>query len=94
MSLHELAEYACNIEINMLKEPIGKQDQYAAVFGGFNAYTFHKDGSVNVEAVKIDDGSLMELQNNIFYFISIKKDLQVIFSNIRIKRQNKIIRML
>jgi D-glycero-alpha-D-manno-heptose-7-phosphate kinase len=39
-SLHELAECACNIEINILKEPIGKQDQYAAVFGGFNGYTF------------------------------------------------------
>ena len=73
MSLHELAENACNIEINLLKEPIGKQDQYAAVFGGLNAYTFHKDGSVNVEPVKIDDGALMELQNNIFLFYLNKK---------------------
>ena len=73
MSLHELAECACNIEINLLKEPIGKQDQYAAVFGGFNGYTFHKDGSVTVEPVKISDGSLMELQNNLFLFYLNKK---------------------
>ncbi|MEO8666351.1 MAG: sugar kinase [Ignavibacteria bacterium] len=73
MSLHELAESACNIEINLLKEPIGKQDQYAAVFGGFNAYTFHKDGSVTVEPVKIDDGAFIELQNNLFLFYLNKK---------------------
>ena len=73
MSLHELAECACNIEINILKEPIGKQDQYAAVFGGFNGYTFHKDGSVTVEPVKISDGALMELQSNMFLFYLNKK---------------------
>jgi D-glycero-alpha-D-manno-heptose-7-phosphate kinase len=67
-SLGELAENACNIEINILKEPIGKQDQYAASFGGFNAYTFHKDGNVTVEPVKISDGALMELQSNLFLF--------------------------
>ncbi len=73
MSLHELAECACKIEINILKEPIGKQDQYAAVFGGFNGYTFHKDGSVTVEPVKISDGALMELQSNMFLFYLNKK---------------------
>ena len=72
-TLAELAECACNIEINILKEPIGKQDQYAAAFGGFNAYTFNKDGSVNVEPVNISEGSLMELQSNIFLFYLNKK---------------------
>ncbi|MCB0727755.1 MAG: sugar kinase [Ignavibacteriae bacterium] len=72
-SLHELAECACKIEIDILKEPIGKQDQYAAVFGGFNGYTFHRDGKVTVEPVKISDGSLMELQNNMFLFFLNKK---------------------
>ena len=72
-ALHELAERACNIEIRILKEPIGKQDQYAACFGGFNAYTFHRDGSVTVEPVCISDGALMELQNNLFMFYLNKK---------------------
>ncbi|MDZ4713420.1 MAG: sugar kinase [bacterium] len=72
-SLEKLAECACDIEIKILKEPIGKQDQYAAAFGGFNAYTFNKDGSVYVEPVKISDGALMELQNNIFLFYLNKK---------------------
>lgn len=41
-----LAESACKIEIDYLKEPIGKQDQYAAAFGGLRRYQFNKDGSV------------------------------------------------
>jgi D-glycero-alpha-D-manno-heptose-7-phosphate kinase len=72
-SLGKLAESACHIEINLLKEPIGKQDQYAATFGGFNSYTFHKDGNVSVEPLKINEGSLMELQNNLFLFYLNKK---------------------
>jgi hypothetical protein len=69
----ELAEKACHIEIKVLREPIGKQDQYAASFGGFNAYSFHKDGSVTIEPVNISEGAQMELQNNIFLFYLNKK---------------------
>jgi len=72
-TLEEIAECACNIEINLLKEPIGKQDQYAATFGGFNAYTFNKDGTVEVDAVKISEGAMMELQSNMFLFYLNKK---------------------
>lgn len=68
ISLEELAEAACHIEIDILNEPIGKQDQYASAFGGFNAYWFNKDGTVSVEPVNIKDDTLMELQNNIFLF--------------------------
>ncbi|MEQ8224729.1 MAG: sugar kinase, partial [Candidatus Eremiobacterota bacterium] len=68
MDHYKLAELACDIEINYLKEPIGKQDQYASVFGGFNAYWFNKDGSVIVEPVNIKTENLIELQNNLFLF--------------------------
>ena len=68
LSLEKLAEAASDLEINILKQPIGKQDQYAAAFGGFKAYWFNTDGSVKVEAVKIDEERLMELQNNILLF--------------------------
>jgi len=46
VSLAQIAEEACHIEINVLKKPIGKQDQYAAAFGGANLFTFNKNGSV------------------------------------------------
>lgn len=68
ISLKELAEAACYIELGLLKEPIGKQDQYAASFGGFNAYWFNQDGNVTVEPVSIKEGNLIELQNNIVIF--------------------------
>jgi D-glycero-alpha-D-manno-heptose-7-phosphate kinase len=66
--IEKLAEDACKIEIDILGEPIGKQDQYASAFGGFNAYTFNKDGSVEVEPLNIREELLMELQSNLFLF--------------------------
>jgi D-glycero-alpha-D-manno-heptose-7-phosphate kinase len=74
-SYERLAEAACHIELDILKEPIGKQDQYAATFGNFNAYWFEKDGSVKVEPVRINEDKYMELQNNIFLF-HVKKERQ------------------
>jgi D-glycero-alpha-D-manno-heptose-7-phosphate kinase len=68
LSLNDLAEKACRIEIDILKKPIGKQDQFVASYGGFNAYTFNADGSVVVEPVDISAGKVVELQNNIVLF--------------------------
>lgn len=68
VSLDELAKVACHIEIDILKEPIGKQDQYAASFGGFRAYWFNKDGSVTVKPIAIKEEDIIELQNNMFLF--------------------------
>ncbi|MBI5401956.1 MAG: sugar kinase [Ignavibacteriae bacterium] len=63
-----LADAACHIELDVLKEPIGKQDQYASAFGGFNAYWFNKDGSVNVEPLNVREEVIKDLQNNILLF--------------------------
>lgn len=49
-----LAKISADIEINYLKEPIGKQDHYAAAYGGLNIYTFNKDDSVKVEPLNLD----------------------------------------
>jgi len=49
LNKHDLAELACYLEIEVLGAPIGKQDQYAAAFGGINGYTFDKRGNVRVE---------------------------------------------
>ena len=61
LSKEDLARDACNMEINVLGEPIGKQDQYAAVFGGFNYMLFNSSG-VNVNRVRIDPDTVNELQ--------------------------------
>lgn len=52
-----LAETACDIELNHLKEPIGKQDQYAAAFGGLNYIEFLRNGSVSVSPISLSDNS-------------------------------------
>jgi D-glycero-alpha-D-manno-heptose-7-phosphate kinase len=66
---HEtLAKEACEIEIDILKEPIGKQDQYAAAFGGLNIISFHKDGSVKVEPLYVENEVYRNLQDNLVMF--------------------------
>ncbi len=62
VSSASLAEEACHIEIVMNGEPIGKQDQYAAAFGGFNLIEFHPDGTVGVSPVICQPETLRNLQ--------------------------------
>lgn len=57
-----LAQEACHIEIGICGEPIGKQDQYAAAFGGFNLIEFHPDGAVGVLPVICQPATLQRLQ--------------------------------
>jgi len=65
-----LARTACRIEIDKLKEPIGKQDQYAVSFGGLNYIRFNADGSVFVEPIILRPGAKKALEKNLlmFYF--------------------------
>jgi D-glycero-alpha-D-manno-heptose-7-phosphate kinase len=70
VSTGQLAEQACTIEIDVLKEPIGKQDQYIAAYGGITAFTFQRDGSVIAERVPIRDEVVDELESNLVIFYS------------------------
>jgi D-glycero-alpha-D-manno-heptose-7-phosphate kinase len=65
LSSRKIAELACHIEINKLKEPVGKQDQYAAAFGGLNSYEFLEDGSVIIKKIKISTEKIKKLKNNL-----------------------------
>jgi D-glycero-alpha-D-manno-heptose-7-phosphate kinase len=65
-----LAEQACEIEIDRLGEPIGKQDQYIAAVGGITAFTFHKDGRVEYRPVKISEETLYNLEDNLLLFFT------------------------
>jgi D-glycero-alpha-D-manno-heptose-7-phosphate kinase len=64
----QLAEEACHIEMEVLGEPIGKQDQYAAAFGGLNLLRFGRGGRVMVEPQRVLNGSVAELFSNIMMF--------------------------
>ncbi|MDO4509884.1 MAG: GHMP kinase [Lachnospiraceae bacterium] len=67
-SKYKLAKDACEVEIDKLKEPIGKQDQFAAAFGGLKFYEFMPNGFVNVEPVVMAPESYKKLENNILMF--------------------------
>ena len=64
----ELAELACDIEINRLKEPIGKQDQYISAFGGITEFTFKKDGTVLSKPLNISIDTTHDLEDNLLLF--------------------------
>lgn len=63
-----LAQTACDMEIGILNEPIGKQDQYAAAYGGLRYYEFNKDETVNVEKVDVPDSGLKYMEDNLMMF--------------------------
>ena len=66
----ELAEQACEIEIDRLGEPIGKQDQYIAAIGGITAFTFHPDGRVEYRPVRLSEETLFNLEDNLLLFFT------------------------
>jgi len=63
-----LAEAACEIEIDVLGEPVGKQDPYVAAHGGICAYTFDPDGNVEVEPLELGPGVLRQLRDQMLLF--------------------------
>lgn len=67
---NELAEQACHIEIDILKEPIGKQDQYIAAYGGITCFEFRKDENVKAYPLKIDKEVLYDLEDNLLLFFT------------------------
>jgi D-glycero-alpha-D-manno-heptose-7-phosphate kinase len=66
----ELAELACHIEIERLREPIGKQDQYIAAFGGITCFTFHNDDKVTAVPLKINMDTLFDLEDHLLLFFT------------------------
>jgi D-glycero-alpha-D-manno-heptose-7-phosphate kinase len=66
----ELARLACEIELEKLKEPIGKQDQYIAAYGGITCFEFKKDDSVNAYPLPISIDTLFDLEDNLLLFFT------------------------
>lgn len=66
----ELAEQACHIEIDCLKEPIGKQDQYIAAYGGLTCFEFLPNDQVKAWPLKIDTDTLYNLEDNLLLFFT------------------------
>jgi D-glycero-alpha-D-manno-heptose-7-phosphate kinase len=66
----ELAEQACHIELEKLGEPVGKQDQYIAAYGGITCFHFLPDDGVQAAPLKISEEALLELEDNLLLFFT------------------------
>lgn len=66
----ELAEQACHIELELLKEPIGKQDQYIAAYGGITCFRFMPNDQVEAWPLQIDQETLYNLEDNLLLFFT------------------------
>ncbi len=70
VTAERLAREACEIEIERIGKPIGKQDQYIAAYGGLRSFTFRKDGSVEVGTLDVRPDALRELGSRLYLFFS------------------------
>jgi D-glycero-alpha-D-manno-heptose-7-phosphate kinase len=70
LNKRELAELACHLEIDLMGAPIGKQDQYAATYGGLSLYTFNKQGRVSVKNLKLKKTFKEKLEKHLLVFHS------------------------
>jgi D-glycero-alpha-D-manno-heptose-7-phosphate kinase len=78
----ELAELACTLEIDILGAPIGKQDQYAAAFGGFKEYYFNKDGTVTAKNINLSNRDHNALNgNSIMFYTGITRKAAMILQD-------------
>ena len=66
----ELAEQACCIEMEKLREPIGKQDQYISAYGGITCFEFLPDGRVKASPLNVSEDTLLELEDNLLLFFT------------------------
>ncbi|MEC7788672.1 MAG: GHMP kinase [Chloroflexota bacterium] len=75
VSAGQLAEEACHVEIDMLKRPSGKQDQYAAAFGGLNLITFRPDGRVHLDPIWLpENGAASLFRNSMLFWTGTQRD--------------------
>lgn len=67
---HELAEEACHVEMDLLAEPCGKQDQYIAAYGGLTCFDYHADGQVDVSPLRVSSETLQRLESNLLLYFT------------------------
>ena len=91
----DLAELACHIEIDLLGEPIGKQDQYIAAYGGISCFTFNPDNSVTARPLALSMPTLFDLEDNLLlFFTGYSRSAGSILSEQKVRTQNNDAEML
>jgi D-glycero-alpha-D-manno-heptose-7-phosphate kinase len=91
----ELAELACQIEIDRLGEPIGKQDQYIAAVGGVTCFTFHNDDKVTAIPLGISMNTMFDLEDNLLlFFTGFSRSASGILKDQKVRSQKNDVEML
>lgn len=81
ITIKEIAEKSCKIEIDLCKKPIGKQDQYASAFGGINQMEISKNGDVRITPINIKQETIYELENRLMmFYTNINRDANKIIA--------------
>lgn len=82
LSKHQIASLACHIEMDILKEPVGKQDQFIASYGGIRTFNIDKTGAVSVEDINISDADIKEFTNRCrIYFTGFQRDASTVLKS-------------
>lgn len=90
LNQNDLAKLACEIEIDRLGEPIGKQDQYIAAYGGLTCFTFHRNDDVTAAPLEINEEVLTELEDNLLlFFTGFSRSASEILEDQKVKSQKK-----
>jgi len=89
MTKKEIADLACHLEMVELKEPVGKQDQYIASFGGIKTFNISKNGKVDVENFIMSQEDLTEfIKNNRIYYTGVKRSASEVLKNQTNNKEN------
>ncbi len=87
----QLAEEASHVEINLLKEPIGKQDQYASAFGGLNLFQFNPGGGVTVEPQRMSSRFARTMfEHLLLFFTGLRRDARTVLAEQRARTAEKL----
>jgi D-glycero-alpha-D-manno-heptose-7-phosphate kinase len=90
MTKHEIADLASKIEIEDLQEPIGKQDQFAASFGGINIFEFLQNGTTKVTDLQIKTNTVNRLEQNLrLYYTGIQRSASSVLEHQKEKMSNR-----
>jgi D-glycero-alpha-D-manno-heptose-7-phosphate kinase len=85
-----IAEEACHIEMNLLNEPVGKQDQYIAAIGGITEFHFASDGQVTFERLRVQPETLHNLEDNlILFFTGYTRSASAILSDQKVRSESR-----
>lgn len=90
VSAGTLAEEASHVEIGLLKQPIGKQDQYVSAFGGLNLFTFRPGGHVTVEPQRVPNGLAQSIFDNLLlFFTGLRRDASAVLTEQKARTPEK-----